>query len=287
MSFTDPRLPGKEYKSERGIKAALRALEKRSAEASAPVETEAPPAPYTGPVFLRNLRDIPIRLRFGDKDGRSVTLRPRGQRGDFTQLQPGEQFDRVLDDAGLLFEVLTDAEIAKVIDGQTTNQQAVHPALAHLLNPTGQKFESPVVIQPEFHAQGVTVATIVDNGPDSKNQSRTVIQRMPQIDLATAPPRSGLAGTQDNPIPGTTVSQSVAPEEQAVYVAEQGGLDALAQRDAVARQKGLEGPQAGLGGLKVGGVDRPLGPVVSTRFDGPDMDPSARTPEAPVSGHAV
>lgn len=289
MPFTDPRLPGKEYKTERGLQTGLRALEKRERGAVIAAdeathllagETPPQPEPYTGPYFLRNLRLVPIRLRFGDKkDGRAVNLRPRGQRGDVSPpLQPGDEYDAAMADLGVLFEILTADQVAQVFHGQTTNQQAVHPALAQLRTATGEAVTS-VKIEEEFNAQGFTVGTVVEQGPNNSNQQRSVVQRSPQIDLAVAPERAQLPGTQDRPI--ASVSQSIDPEDQAAWVAEQGGLEELMRRDALARQKGADGPGAGLGGLR---APQAFAPVVETRHDDGQMDPTTRTPEVPVTG---
>lgn len=296
MPFTDPRLPGKEYKTERGLKSALTALAKREAKELADktvaqqaaktaayeaLTAEPEPAPYNGPWFIRNLRHVPVRVRFGGKDGRSIKLEPRGGRGDLMQLQPGEEYDPALNDIGILFEALTAQQAAEVIGKQTTNQQAVHPALAHLRLPTGEQYEGTVEVQPEYNReQSILVGTVVDQGANEKNQQRTVVQRLENV----GPERAALAGTQDRPI--AHVSDAIEPEEQAAWVAEQGGIQALMARDAIARQQGAEGPAAGLGGLNVV-IDTPQRDVaVTTRFDDAGIDPTNRTPIDPVTGQA-
>lgn len=294
MPFTDPRLPGKEYKTERGMKAALTALAKREtkttqADTAVPLTDPAlhapqvpTPAPYAGPYFIRNIRHVPVRVRFSGKDGRSVKLEPRGSRNDMMQLQPSEEYDAALNDIGVLFEALTAEQASKVIGQQATNQQALHPALAHLLSPTGQQMGGGVVVEEEAGAQGKLVGTVRDQGPNEKNQKRQSIQRV-TVDEATGPRQANVLGSRDNPIP--SVSGSVPAEEQAAYVQEQGGIQALMARDAQARQKGVEGPQAGLGGLRVGGIEPPApAPIVQTRLDDLGIDPVSRTPNDPVTG---
>lgn len=335
MSFTDARLPGKTYKTERGRKLALTALEKRlrgtdahfiafgdedhSVSATETTETAVTitknPAPAiesaellelrafkahadadaaarvdvenrrpAGPIFIRNLREVPVRLRFGDKkDGRTVNLQPRGMRGDLDRLKPGDEYDSALNDVGILFEVLTEAQVARVVQGQTTNQQAVHPALAHLLTPTGEPLTGGVVIEQEFNEQGFAAGgTIIVNG---EHGSRVSIERpaAPQqtgtsIDMAVAPARAQLVGTQDRPV--ASVSLAIDPVDQAAYVASQGGVAELMRRDALARQKGAQGPEAGLGGLA-------HAPLVATRFDEGTLDPTTRAPEVPVGGQEL
>lgn len=295
MLFTDPRLPGKEYKTERGMKAALTALAKREAKQEPQTDTAVPltdpalhapqvptPAPYAGPYFIRNIRQVPVRVRFSGKDGRSVKLEPRGSRNDMMQLQPSEEYDSALNDIGLLFEALTAEQASKVIGQQATNQQSLHPALAHLLSPTGEQMSGGVVVEEEAGSQGELVGTVHDQGPNEKNQKRQTVQRI-VTEENVGPRRAHILGSQGNPIP--SVSGSVPAEEQAAFVQQQGGIEALMARDAQARQKGVEGPEAGLGGLSFGGVEGAApAPIVQTRLDDLGIDPTGRTPNDPVTG---
>lgn len=162
--------------------------------------------------YIRNVRYMPVGVRLGT--GRRINLQPRGQRGDCAPVSKDEMSDEIfLGNVGLLFEVIPAAEAADVISKQTTNQQAAHPALSQLTNAKGEQYERGVVVEENYDDQGKKVALVSDRG---------MIQRF------KAP------GTTDQPMPD--VPADVPPEEVA---------------DWVARQKNIEGPEAGLAGLKV------------------------------------
>jgi len=164
------------------------------------------------PKYIRNVRYVPVGVRLGT--GRRINLQPRGMRGDCAPVSKEEMSDEIfLGNVGLVFEVIPAAEAADVISKQTTNQQTAHPALSQLRNSHGDAYEKGVVIEENFDDQGKKVAVVSDRG---------MIQRF------KAP------GTTDQPLPN--VPDSVPPEEVA---------------DWVARQKNVEGPEAGLAGLKV------------------------------------
>jgi hypothetical protein len=162
--------------------------------------------------YIRNIRAVPVSIRLDT--GRKLELRPRGQRGDTLPVNTEEmQDEKFLGNQDLLFEVLTGAEGKKVIQKQTTNQQAVHPALSHLRNERGETYERGVVVEENFQDQGSKVAVVDERG---------------QIQRFRAP------GSVDNPLPD--IPSDVPAEEVA---------------DWVARQKNVEGPEAGLGAVKV------------------------------------
>lgn len=162
--------------------------------------------------YVRNTRYVPVGIRLGT--GRRINLQPRGQRGDCAPVSKDEMSDEIfLGNVGLVFEVIPAAEAADVISKQTTNQQTAHPALAQLRNSHGDEYERGVVVEENFEDQGKTVAAISDRG---------MIQRF------KAP------GTTDQPLP--EIPDGVPPEEVS---------------DWVARNTKVEGPEAGLAGLKV------------------------------------
>lgn len=162
--------------------------------------------------YVRNTRYVPVGIRLGT--GRRINLQPRGQRGDCAPVSKDEMSDEIfLGNVGLVFEVIPAAEAADVIMKQTTNQQTAHPALSQLRNAKGEGYERGVVVEENFDDQGKTVAAISDRG---------MIQRF------KAP------GTTDQPLP--EIPDGVPPEEVS---------------DWVARNTKVEGPEAGLAGLKV------------------------------------
>lgn len=162
--------------------------------------------------YIRSIRYVPVGVRLGT--GRRINLQPRGMRGDCAPVSKDEMQDEIfLGNVGLLFEVIPAAEAADVISKQTTNQQSAHPALSQLRNSKGDEYERGVVIEENFEDQGKKVALVSDRG---------MIQRF------KAP------GTTDQPLP--EVPSDVPPEEVA---------------DWVARNTKVEGPEAGLAGLRV------------------------------------
>jgi hypothetical protein len=167
----------------------------------------------TGPKqYIRNTRHVPVSVRLDT--GRRLELRPRGQRGDSLPINDEEmQDEKFLGNVGILFEVIPTAEAQNVIQKQTTNQQSVHPALAHLKNERGEQYEKGVVVEENYTDQGKAVAVVNERG---------------QIERFRAP------GSVDNPLPD--IPADVPPEEVS---------------DWVARQRNVEGPEAGLGPVKV------------------------------------
>lgn len=162
--------------------------------------------------FIRNIRHVPVGVRLGT--GRRIDLNRRGERGDTAPINTEEQNDEIfLGNVGLLFELISDEDGKKVIAKQTTNQQSVHPALAHMRNSLGEEYTKGVVVVEQSQDERPVVASIDERG---------------MITRFKAP------GTSDNPIP--EVPQNVPPEEAS---------------DWVARQKNLDGPEAGLAGRKI------------------------------------
>lgn len=161
--------------------------------------------------YIRNTRYVPVSLRLGT--GRKINLQPRGNRGDCAPVNKEETNDEIfLGNLGVLFEVISEAEAKEVIGKQTTNQQQIHPALQQLRNAKGEEYERGVVVEENFDDQSKRVAAINDRG---------------MITRFKAP------GTTDMPLP--EIPDNIPPEEVS---------------DWLARQN-TEGPEAGLGGLRV------------------------------------
>lgn len=170
------------------------------------------PAKKNTQKFIRNVRAIPVSIRLDT--GRKIELRPRGQRGDTVPVSDEEmQDDKFVGNADLLFEILTHSEGKNVIGKQTTNQQAAHPALSQIRNERGEEYTRGVVVEENFQDQGKVVGVVDERGS---------IQRF------RAP------GSVENPLPN--IPSDVPAEEVS---------------DWVARQKNVEGPEAGLGNIKV------------------------------------
>lgn len=261
-AFTHPELPGKTYKTERGLNQALkykREQEAQKSDTTVPDEPDVtltlsgpaqaylrdsvatppenagyaderddddrPVISITEPVvqFVRNRYHTEVSLRFDRHDKRRIELKPRGQRGDFAPIQPADLNDPVLiQNVNLgLVELITAGEAAEIAGKQTTNQQAVHPALAVLRNELGEEYDQDSIkVEIPFEEQGVVVAELEDG---NVIVDRTGIRRKRA--------RGQEPGTPDY-IAGAENVHAPAGEE-AAYLS-----------DLQARQKQLEGPAA-------------------------------------------
>lgn len=185
-----------------------------------PKETKAAPKPRTTKKFVRNLTRSQVAFRIGGREGRRVDLNPRGNRADLAPVTKDELQE--LNDVGVLYEVITEAEAKEIIGKQTTNQSMYHPALATLRNEYGDKYERAVVVQEQ---DGVAVASLEEDG----------------------------RGMKINRYEGIVTQNVRGPEQLAVA----GSMLHAEQVDAVARSKAAEGPQAGgVTGVTLGPVQR-------------------------------
>ena len=180
-----------------------------------------------------------IRLeRQEEKGKRRTELKPRGQRGDFMPLQPGDENDPVIQEyvtRGIL-ELITQDEAAKVAAKQMNNAQNVHPALAMLRNERGEPYEDGAFqVAPSFEEQGIVVAELKDGQIAFDRGGRGGIVRPGQEatqERGAARLRQPGAAPQGSPY----ASQAPVPP----------GREGDAAADAKARKKGLQGPSAGL-----------------------------------------
>jgi hypothetical protein len=250
VAFTDSRLPNKEYKTERGLKIALSHLQRREAVKRL-IESEALepaiPAPRV-PVqidpepknHIRNIHYAVARVRIHDEDrdkSRSITLQPRGQRGDLAKVSETELTStNYLANVNVLFEALTETEAGIVLYKQTTNQQAVHPAAEALRTELGNTYSGGVSIAESMAKRSFTVGEVVDTGSGHTQEHKFVVERRQaaSIEEIAAPRRSVLPGTQDHP-----TSAALRSEEEALRISAE-----------VAKQKFTEGVEAGLAGFK-------------------------------------
>lgn len=250
--LTHPRLPGKKYVTERGLNQALAALDKREltdktiaqqavknaalAQFSKPetasnagATAEAPTRPAS---FIRNRYHTEVSLRFERHDGkRRIELKPRGQRGDFAPIQPADLNEPVLiDNVNIgLIELISAGEAAEIASKQTTNQQKVHPALAVLRNELGEEYgDDAIKLEIPFEQQGVVVAELQDGQVVVDNGTGIRRKRAPGQEPASPDYIAGGAPTHHAPA-----------GEEAAYLS-----------DLRARAKTLEGPEAGLGGIR-------------------------------------
>lgn len=110
--------------------------------------------------YVRNLYTSPLGLRVSVEE--RFEFRPRGQRGDLVPMSK-EQIAKLGANIGLVVEVISEAEALKIIEGQTTNQQAYHPALTALRDPLGHEYDQDTVeLSADPQTQGETVALLKD-----------------------------------------------------------------------------------------------------------------------------
>lgn len=314
MSLTDQRLPGKTYKTERGLNIALDALARREAHVSQnpgvsqnakqALNTKQTPnaedvldslyggiptitpetlvklvgllnemeTPAPTPVVLdhiRNIHGVVVRVKIRDEErdkSRSITLQPRGQRGDIAKLSPSELAStNYRDNVGTLFEPLHADDAGYAMYQQTTNQKSVHAAADALRSEYGKKYETAVTVRQSLANRSITVGEVVEVGGNSTQEHRTVVRRKEanaaEVMEIQAPYRAVLPGTQDH-----MTSQPLRSKEEAERVS----------AEYVRTHKSEEGPGAALAGFKIPGSFS-----VQTRVAD---DPATRTPINPVSG---
>lgn len=110
--------------------------------------------------YVRNLYTSPLGLRVSVDE--RFEFRPRGQRGDLVPMSK-EQIAKLGGNVGLVVEVISEAEALKIIEAQTTNQQAYHPALSALRDPLGDAYEQETVeLAADPQSEGETVALLRD-----------------------------------------------------------------------------------------------------------------------------
>jgi hypothetical protein len=206
------------------------------------------PEEHHDPVwYARNLRNVEVafRLTRQQRQGeKRTTLKPRGQRGDMIRLQPGDLSDgelRVQVSYGLI-EILPEGEALQVIDKQSINSQmGSHPALALLTNERGERYQQGAVrVASDEEINGIKVADlkpVIEGELGEVQVGRGGIQR----DLSA----------QNTVVPAANPS-IVSDGFAAQNTGQLGGADPNSvQKDAIARAKNLEGPQAGLGAVNV------------------------------------
>lgn len=248
--------------------------------ATAPVVPAAPsPEPVKDePVhYIRNLRDVMVRIRFQsqDRDHPPTKLEARGRRGDLTRLRKEWADDPVLfgNLNHAVIELVTEAEAREIIAKQYTNStQEIHPALAEIQGGTeaevGHPVPMPQVQIDDPRANDITVAPLADlDGEDTgqivwdrsaegggnivrakqvldPTQVSDPYSGVPQERLSGQAPISVAApGSSNNPTVQAALDENAPPEAIEAEIAR--------LRDAQARSKGVSGPGAGVAGLRV------------------------------------
>jgi hypothetical protein len=202
-------------------------VEEPAADIRKESEPETPPTEQK--FYARNLRNADASIRLSRQEGKKKRLefKPRGERGDIQPLEKDDLNDvALLDNVGLLVEILTAPEAKEIISKQVVNQQArVHPAMEMLRNALGDPYEQTEV--PVVHDGSYTVAHLQPVGGEAGN--------LPD---------------QGRGVDWGAIRQGEAPVERPRSI---GGNPAIisdgfarrdASEDAKARRKDLEGPGA-------------------------------------------
>ncbi len=110
--------------------------------------------------YIRNLYGTPLGIKLAS--GERMDLLPRGMRGDLMAISKDQEKDhRLIANVGLTVEVIPESEARQVIEGQATNQQSFHPALALLRDPQGRPYEQEDVrMDTDPQNQGEVVAQV-------------------------------------------------------------------------------------------------------------------------------
>ncbi len=132
------------------------------------VSTENSEPPESAQRYIRNTNNSPFRLKLArhQPGQRGIVLQARGTRGDLSPIESEDLKDHILRDnlnAGFI-EIITHAEATEVISKQTTNQQAVHPAMAALRNELGQPYEQDAVTVGQSPDEAAITVARLDDG---------------------------------------------------------------------------------------------------------------------------
>lgn len=230
------------------------------------VETEKTPK-RKAKKFLRNLRQMPLRIRFEAQDDKrqATKFEPRGSRGDLTTLREEWQEDPILFanlQAGTI-EIITEGEAQDIIRKQWHNAstQELHPARAAIRNEQGQPIPNVEIYDPnvrdivaaplqQIDGEGTEQVLFDEYGNIARPQAAPAQDQLydpytglPQTRLpGSAPQQVAAPGGQLAPTPFAEYSNGQTPQDIQDQIA--------ALQDQLARS-GATGPGAGVGGLPV------------------------------------
>ncbi|CAM6003638.1 unnamed protein product [Sphagnum balticum] len=208
----------------------------------------------TGPTYVRNLTNNPFHFRLDRQQGdgnnrpRRIELKPRGVPGDMHPIKSEDEQDPILItnlNLGLI-ELIPAGEAQIIIEKQTTNMSTrVHTPSQILQNEYKvlrqngvDVADNPTIkIEAEYNSQGITVARIDQSVQDGRVDDKT-LNRSGDKYLGGGLSR-GDVQSQFIPTNGNPASISFDP------------LAVNRIQDDIARRKGLQGPAAGLGDVKV------------------------------------
>lgn len=216
-----------------------------SAAAPQAVGQDATPVSSEPVFFMRNLRGVEVAFRLSrQEDSRKrTTLKPRGQRGDMQKLEAADLKDAELRTqvAYNLVEIIPEGEALAAIEKQAINSsaQGARPLVDMLRGPLGERYEDPNPVKADeipFEQQGTVVAHL---NPQENSPTGELPSKGRGIDWQQARQIGG------NP---AIIQDGFAQQAPPSQDPNQAAMAA----DAVARQKGRQGPSAaGLSGVKV------------------------------------
>lgn len=235
--------------------------QRRAAEATIAAEAQAAldEENAKGPWFVRNGYGAEFNLRLDRQtEKRRISLKPRGRPGDMHPLEEGDLKDpNLMRNVQLgVIEIIPGGEAYRIMSQQTHNMGTrVHTPTALLRNPKGEAYAPDAIkVQAEFNSQGVTVATLDPNQmqghvSDKEVASNRSFGGMQRIQPGQVPHMvSEFVPTGGNP----AIIQSGPLQAPMGGLPGTGTNNAQAKiADDLARRRGLQGPQAGLGGLQV------------------------------------
>lgn len=154
------------------------AAPKRTTAAKKPAaKKKAAPKKKDAAKFVRNIRNITVRATL--ESGRRIELKPRGERGDMASLTKEDVDDtRVIENIGMIWEILGSAEAQDILHKQATNQQVNPTAFDQLLNEYGKPYEGDdAKLEQVFEEQGEVVANVEDTGDGRFTQNNQQLVR--------------------------------------------------------------------------------------------------------------
>lgn len=211
-----------------------------------------------GPWYVRNCYPAPFNLRLDRQtEKRRLELKARGTPGDIHPIKDEDLRDPILKQnlqIGLI-EIIPAGEAQSIIEKQTTNMsQRVHAPLAMLRNELDQPYkQGQVKVEAEFNSQGVTVAQVQPGLMQGQLHDKQIGGTRGSGGLTRVQPG---AGAHQHPVnesqQATSVVHSGFVPTGGHPAAVQMGAEAHARAvDDLARRRGGQGPQAGLGDVQV------------------------------------
>jgi len=138
---------------------------------------------------IRNLLGVDVRLTF--ESGRRVELTPRGQRGDMVAVSKEELDDPIfLNNLSSLYEVISNAEAAKVREKQLTNVSTYNSPRPEQIIKSEQGNDIVFAgMEPSNEAISIPVGSLVE--------SETRYTKGTEVSRSVSPQRASVPGSAD------------------------------------------------------------------------------------------